>query len=60
MDVIDHRYKNARLEGFQYVDFEFDKNDIIYLCRAAMNGAHSFHDANYSVFGRIENFRELL
>ena len=45
--------------GFQYVDFEFDNEDIIYLCRTAINGAHNFHDSNYSTFHRIKNFRNL-
>lgn len=43
--------------GFQYVDFEFENEDIIYLCRTAINGAHDFHDSNYSTFHRIKNFR---
>ena len=45
--------------GFQYVDFEFDNEDIIYLCRTAINGAHSFHNSNYSTFHRIKSFRAL-
>lgn len=45
--------------GIQYVDFSIEGNDIIYLCRTAMNNAANFHDANYSTFHRIENFREL-
>ena len=45
--------------GLQYVDFSIEGNDIIYLCRTAMNNAANFHDANYSTFHRIENFREL-
>ena len=45
--------------GLQYVDFSFDGDDIIYLCRTAWNGAANFHDANYSTFHRIKNFRKL-
>ena len=41
------------------VDFEFDNEDIIYLCRTAINGAHNFHDSNYSTFHRIKNFRSI-
>ena len=40
--------------GFQYVDFFIEGNELLTLCRTAWNGAHNFHDANYSVFTRIE------
>ncbi|MBQ8233503.1 MAG: hypothetical protein IJZ34_16495 [Lachnospiraceae bacterium] len=59
LDVIDRRDRDPMQEGFQYVDFEFEGDDIVFLCRTAINGAHNYHDANYSVFDRIENFREL-
>ncbi len=60
-DLIDFRDRAAPDEaGFQYVDFLFDGDDILYLCRTAMNGAHNFHDANYQTFHRIRNFRTLL
>lgn len=58
-DLIDRRDADPGTVGFQYVDFEFDGNDIIYLCRTGINGAQSFHDTNYSTFHRIKNFREL-
>ena len=56
-DIIDRRERDAFTEGFQYVEFEFEGDDLIYLCRTAINGAHNFHDSNYSVFDRIKNFR---
>ena len=34
--------------------FFFEGDEILYLCRTAMNQAHNFHDANYSTFGRIK------
>jgi hypothetical protein len=46
----------ARLVGFQYVDWQFDGDDIIYLVRTAYEGAHNFHDANRITFHRLENF----
>ncbi len=46
--------------GFQYVDWQFDGGDIIYLSRTAWNGAHNFHDANYITFHRLKNFRSVL
>lgn len=57
-DEIDMRDTDPGKVGFQYVDFEIEGDDIIYLCRTAINGAHSFHDSNYSTFHRIKNFRE--
>ena len=57
-DLIDRRDEDPQKVGFQYVDFLFDGEDIIYLCRTATNHANNFHNANYSTFHRIENFRK--
>ena len=50
--------------AFQYVDWVFDGNDIVYLSRTAYDdgegGAHRAHDANYTTFHRIPQFRTLL
>ncbi|MBR5507130.1 MAG: hypothetical protein IKV88_03690, partial [Clostridia bacterium] len=46
--------------GVQYAAFEIVGNDIIYLARTAINNPHNYHDANYSTFHRIENFRDML
>ena len=59
-DLIDCRYDDPKMVGFQYIDFEIEGDDIIYLSRTAMNCAKNYHDANYSTFHRIENFRSLL
>ena len=59
-DLLDFSHTDPNEVGFQYVDFEFEGEDIIYLCRTAINCAHNFHDANYSTFHRIKNFRELI
>lgn len=58
-DLIDCRHESSEKVGFQYVDFEFEGDDIIYLCRTAINGAHTFHDSNYQTFHRIKNFRKI-
>lgn len=58
-DLFDRRGEDTAKLGFQYVDFEFEGDDIIYLCRTALNQAHSFHDSNYITFHKIENFRNL-
>jgi len=50
----------TRTTGFQYTDWQFDGDDIIYLTRTAFDGAHSFHDANRITFGRVEDFRQLV
>lgn len=53
-DIYDYRDSDPEKVGFQYVDFEIEEDKIIYLCRTAINGAHNFHDANYSMFGEIK------
>ena len=58
-DLLDYSDQDPHETGFQYVDFEFEGEDIIYLCRTAMNNAHNFHDSNYSTFHRIQNFRKI-
>lgn len=58
-DIIDRRNEDIAKVGFQYVDFLFDGDDIIFLCRTADCGAANFHDANFSTFHRIRNFRNL-
>ncbi len=58
-DLLDYSDQNPQEVGFQYVDFEFEGDDIIYLCRTALNNAHNFHDSNYSTFHRIQNFRKI-
>lgn len=57
LDLIDRSNEDPALTGFQYVDFIIEGNDLLYLCRTAMNGAHSYHDSNYITFHRLENFR---
>ena len=47
--------------GLQYPDWQFDGNDIVAVVRTAWDddtgGAHTYHDANYLTFFRVENFR---
>ena len=58
-DIYDYRGVDDEHIGFQYVDFEIEGEDIIFLCRTAMNKAHNFHDSNYSTFHRIQKFRKI-
>ena len=46
--------------GFQYVDWQFDGEDIIYLVRTAYDGAHNFHDANRVTFWKLNDFRKII
>jgi len=45
------------LTGFQYVDWQFDGNDLIYVVRTAYDAAHNFHDSNRIIFDRLKDFR---
>ena len=58
-DLLDYSHCDPAQVGFQYVDFEMEGADMLWLCRTALNNAHNFHDSNYSTFHRIENFRDL-
>jgi hypothetical protein len=51
---------SMQLTGFQYVDWQFDGDDIIYIVRMAYRGAHNYHDANRITFHRLKDFRKLL
>lgn len=49
-------------DGFQYVDWQFDGEDLVSVIRLAMEEPRGLpnrqHDANFLVFKRIEKFRE--
>lgn len=49
--------------GFQYVDWQFDGNDLIATSRTAYEdgegGADNYHNANFLTFHRFANFRTL-
>jgi hypothetical protein len=51
---------SARLTGFQYVDWQFDGNDIIYLVRTAYRGAIRYHDSNRIIFRVLKNYADLI
>jgi hypothetical protein len=50
--------ESIRQTGFQYVDWQFDGDDIIYAVRVAYDGAHNFHDANRITFHKLKGFRK--
>jgi hypothetical protein len=51
---------SMRLTGFQYVDWQFDGDDLICLVRTAYGGAHTYHDSNRITFYRLAGFRHLM
>lgn len=57
------RHPDVARHGFQYVDWQFDGDDLIAACRTAWDdeegGARNNHDANFLTFHRWKNFRSL-
>ena len=55
------RHPDPKYHAFQYVDWDFDGDDIVYASRTAYDddygGANRAHDANFLTFHRIEKFR---
>ncbi len=49
---------SVKLTGFQYVDWQFDGEDMIYLVRTAWRGAVRFHDSNRITYHVLKNFRK--
>lgn len=60
--ILLHHPDSAR-HAFQYVDWQFERNDLIAVCRTAYEdgegGAHNGHDANFLTFHRFPGFRSL-
>jgi len=56
-------HPDRQRHGFQYVDWLFEGDDLIAVCRTAfddgLGGAHNMHDANFMTFHRVKNFRKL-
>jgi len=46
------------LTGFQYVDWQFDGDDIIAAVRASYRGAQTYHNSNRILFQRLSNWRQ--
>lgn len=53
--------RSASFHAFQYVDWQFDGDDLIAVSRTdfddGLGGADNYHDANFITFYRIPNFR---
>ena len=51
---------SLRLTGFQYVDWQFDGDDMLYLVRTAYRGARNYHDSNRIIYRTLPNYAALL
>jgi hypothetical protein len=53
-------HPDVHQHGFQYVEWQFDGNDIVFVSRTAFHDgvlpAHRAHDANFLTFHRISHF----
>lgn len=58
-DLIDMTHCDPKKVGMQYTNLFIEGEDIYYACRAAFNGAGSFHDGNNALFDVIHDFRSL-
>ena len=58
--LLDRRQDDPQATGFQYTDWQFDGEDLIVVCRTAINGAHNYHDSNCITFHRVKQFRQWL
>lgn len=54
-------HPDEKRHGFQYVDWQFEGEDIVAVSRTAADdpwgGAHAAHDANFMTFHRVRGFR---
>jgi len=58
--LLDYRHADPNHVAFQYPDWYFDGEDIVYLSRTAWGRSFNSHDTNYITIHRIENFRQYL
>ena len=56
------QHQDTEKHGFQYLDWQFEGNDLVVLSRTAFDdaegGAHRQHDANFITYHMIKNFRK--
>lgn len=55
-----HPILSVAQHAFQYVDWIFDGEDILFVVRESAEDAANFHDSNYLTFYRIDNFRKFI
>ena len=58
------QHPDVKKHGFQYIDWQFDGKDIIFLSRTAFDdnygGANNYHDANFLTFHRIRKYAKYI
>lgn len=58
------QHPDTKKHGFNYIDWEFDGKDIVFVSRTAYDfgskSAKNYHDANFLTFHRLKNYRKLL
>lgn len=56
------QHADTKKHGFNYVDWEFDGKDIIYVSRTAYDfgdkSARNYHDANFLTFHRLKKYHK--
>mgnify|MGYP006281870099 FL=1 len=52
------RHPDSNYHAWQYVDWLFEADDMIFVSRTAWDGSHKAHDANYLTFHRLLDFRD--
>ena len=55
-----HPTLSVAQHAFQYIDWIFDREDILFVVRESVEDAANFHDSNYLTFYRISNYRKYL
>ena len=56
VDSIVLKHEDRKNTAFQYVDWQFDGDDIIFVSRTAYGDSHRYHDANYFTFHPLGEF----
>lgn len=59
VDAVVLQHPEPGQHACQYLDWQFDGEDLIAVSRTAWDGAKAAHDANYFTFHRIAGFRTL-
>ncbi len=58
------QHPDTKKHGFNYIDWEFDGKDIIYVSRTAYDfgdkSARNYHDANFLTFHRLKGYKKSL
>ena len=53
------RHADHKNHAWQYIDWQFEGDNIIFVSRTAWGDSSSAHDANYFTFHRLRDFRAL-